>query len=306
MPNTSHNIPESQVQTADGHLGNAHDDRLFSYVSNGENRLTKAVIDATERLAGRRYLRAIYKDFNHRLAMNHDHSFWQTGLDALGVTTDIRTLSAQTLPPNKPIVVIANHPYGLIDSLAICQWMSQHRQEFKILLNENLCRDERIAAHTLPVDFANNREAKKRTIRSKQAALTELSNNGAVIIFPAGGVSTTPRWYRREADDLPWKPFAAKLIQRSQATIVPLYFHGQNSRLFQWCSHISLPLRLGLYVREIRRARGKTLMGMVGNAIPYDELPPWRDDTQLMTLALRRIVYDLAKPLTSEINQQSA
>lgn len=270
-------------------------DELFSYVSNGQNKLSKALINTTERLAGRRHLRALFDDFNTRLAPSS--SYWQTGLDALGVTTNIQLLSTQALPSDKPIVVVANHPYGLIDGLAICQWMSQHRRDFKILLNENLCRDKRIAAHTLAVDFADTRAAKKRTVMSKKAAQQTLDNNGAVIIFPAGGVSTTPRWYARKADDLDWKPFAAKLIQRSQATVVPIYFYGQNSWLFQCCSHISLHLRLGLYVREIRRAKGKTLSAIVGSAIDFEALPEPRNNTKQMTKALREIVYNLPKQI---------
>ena len=58
-------------------------------------------------------------------------------------------------------------------------------------------------------------------------------------MFPAGGISTAPdRLGRERATDAPWQPFTAQLVQRSRATVVPVCFEGQNSRLFQIVSHL--------------------------------------------------------------------
>ena len=79
-----------------------------------------------------------------------------------------------------------------------------------------------------------------------------------MVIFPAGGVSTSPNGLGR-ADDLEWKRFTAKVIQMAEATVVPVFVHGQNSRLFQLISQVSQTLRYGMLLNEVRNKMGRDL-----------------------------------------------
>ena len=74
---------------------------------------------------------------------------------------------------------------------------------------------------------------------------------GCLVVFPAGGVSTTPTIWHKRAIDTEWKNFTARLISQAKAPVAPVYFAGQNSRLFQLASHISMTLRLSLLFKEV-------------------------------------------------------
>ena len=115
---------------------------------------------------------------------------------------------------------------------------------------------------------------------------------GAVVIFPGGGISTAQGW-RGQVTDLEWKRFAAKLIQISKATVIPLYFHGHNSRLFQIVSQFSPTLRLALLIHEARRLRNSTLKITIGAPLPYAALSQFKDRQALLD-HLRQLVYKLA------------
>ena len=92
------------------------------------------------------------------------------------------------------------------------------------------------------------------------------------MVFPAGGISTSPdKFGRQPATDAPWQPFVSQLVEKSRATVLPLYFDGQNSRLFQIVSHLSLTLRLALIFKEVKARMGTTLAVSVGEPIPFDD-----------------------------------
>jgi putative hemolysin len=111
------------------------------------------------------------------------------------------------------------------------------------------------------------------------------------VVFPAGGASTAPKPWSKRAVDAEWKNFAARLIISAKAPVVPVYFAGQNSRLFQIASHISMTLRLSLFFKEVYDKIGSELHVRIGDVIPYSELDGM-DRTKLME-HLRRKTYAL-------------
>jgi hypothetical protein len=78
------------------------------------------------------------------------------------------------------------------------------------------------------------------------------------------------------AVDPAWKLFTAKAIRRAGATVVPVFFEGQNSRLFQLASHVSLTLRLGLLFNELRNKIGSAVAVRIGAPAPFRSQPPRR------------------------------
>jgi putative hemolysin len=98
-----------------------------------------------------------------------------------------------------------------------------------------------------------------------------LKDGVTIVIFPAGGVATAPKGYGH-AEDLPWKMFPAKLIQQAKASVVPIYFEGQNGWLFHLVSRFSLTLRLSLLIREFCRLSGSTIFSNIGSILPWEEL----------------------------------
>jgi putative hemolysin len=116
-----------------------------------------------------------------------------------------------------------------------------------------------------------------------------------VVVFPAGAISTTPdKLGRRPTVDGRWHPFVSQLIQRSKATVVPIWFGGQNSRLFQVASRPSLTLRLSLIFHEVKTRIGTRLPVAIGAPIPFASFAAIKD-RQALADALRERVCALAR-----------
>ncbi len=95
-------------------------------------------------------------------------------------------------PKTGPLVVVANHPFGVLDGLIVCHLVSKVRGDFRVLTNSVLYRAEEIRSFLLPVDFADTQDALQTNLRTRAEAKLHLSKGGCLVVFPAGGVSTTP------------------------------------------------------------------------------------------------------------------
>lgn len=252
--------------------------------------LKKVLIHSIEHLTGRSKLEKVYATAlqNH----NATTSFWEAALGALQINLAYSEARLTAIPPNKPIVFIANHPFGVLDGLALCHLAAQTRQDFRILVHSALVREQRIARYMLPIDFSETEAAIHTNIESKRQALATLRQGGAIVIFPAGGIATTKGPFGK-ATDLEWKLFTAKLIHMTKATVVPIYFHGQNSRLFQIVSQFSLTLRLSLIISEVNNKIAKTIRINIGHPMAYEELAVIKGRQALLNY-LRQATYALA------------
>jgi putative hemolysin len=188
---------------------------------------------------------------------------------------------------------VANHPFGVLDGLVICWLTSLRRMDFKVLTNSALDGVPEARPYILPVDFSGTKEALAANVAMRKEALDHVKAGGCVIVFPGGGVATTPRPFDRTAVDDEWKPFTAKLITHSGAHVTPVYFEGQNSRLFQLASHFSLELRLALVFREVKRRMGTALPVVIGETLTPDALKDAGKRKGLMEF-LRAQTYGLA------------
>jgi len=263
----------------------------LTYASPDDPMPKQLLIRSVERLTGRRRLERIYDAVLN--SQTDQQQLWATILRELGVHVDYDAGQLAKTPPTGSVVLIANHPYGVLDGLSICHFASLIRPDFKILINQALCHEPRIARYLLPIDFGETAAATLTNIESKQRALATLQEGNAVVIFPAGGIATTVRGPFGKAVDLEWKLFVTKLIQVTKATVLPIYFHGQNSRIFQLASHMSLTLRLALIIHEVNRKAGHTIRASIGDPIPYQNLAGIRKRKELLH-HLRSSIYALS------------
>ena len=142
---------------------------------------------------------------------------------------------------------------------------SRIRPSFKVLTNSLLYRAPEIRPFLLPIDFGETKEALETNLKSRKEALRELSDGGAIVVFPGGTVSTASPAFGK-AIDPDWKPFTSKLISSSKATVVPMFFEGQNSRLFQLASHVSQTLQYSLLFKGASRI-GSDIAVRIGDPI---------------------------------------
>jgi len=198
-------------------------------------------------------------------------------------------------------VVVANHPFGVLDGLLICHLVAKVRKDFRVLTNAVLLRAEEVKEFLLPVDFAETEEALQTNLKTRAEAKKHLMKGGCLVVFPAGGVSTTPTIWHKRAIDAEWKNLTARLIAQAKAPVAPVYFAGQNSRLFQIASHISMTLRLSLIFKEVHDRIGSDVHIKIGDVLPYDRLSGINDRQSVMD-KLKEITYSLSDgvPVTVE------
>jgi putative hemolysin len=194
--------------------------------------------------------------------------------------------------------VVANHRYGVLDGIVLACLIGRVRGDLRILANSVLLRAPEMQDVMLPIDFGLGAEAVRTNLASRAAAEDWLESGGCVLVFPGGGVSTVPRPFDRVAVDAEWHPFVARLIQRAHAPMLTVFFAGQNSRLFQIASHVSLTLRLSLLFKEVADRIGGDLRIAIGAPLPFAQLAPLAERRALMA-ELRRRTYALVRDLPS-------
>lgn len=242
----------------------------ISYVQKSDHFLKRHAVNLIELATGRRRLTQIYNEL--RKEPFETSRFFTRAIELGELKLIYNRYDEQAIPRQGPLVFIANHPFGIVDGLILCDIAARTRGDFRILLNNRLCKDENLNKLFLPVSFDGTREATRMNVATKRAAEELLKNNGTLIIFPAGGVATRWQFGMAALADLPWTTFAAKLIRKTRATVVPICFEGENSPLFHFASSISESLRLSLFIHEVTRQVGTPVHFTLGKPIPYDEI----------------------------------
>ena len=264
----------------------------FSYASDEDPFVFKLIIRLIEKATGQTHLEALYREL--RKELQPDASFWSAALAKLNIDLQFDPSRLAQVPHNGPIVFVSNHPFGVLDGIALCSLVERVRPDFKVLTNAVLLKAEEIKDRVLPIDFSQAEGTRQANAASRRAAHKHLEQGGALVLFPAGIVSTSPdRLGRKPALDALWQPFAASMIHKAKAQVVPVWFPGQNSQLFQITRHISQVARLALLFHEVRRRIGTPLPLHLGEIIAYDQLEPIKDRTDLMA-HLRQCAEGLA------------
>lgn len=267
----------------------------FSYAHPGQSLFRRSVIRSVEFLTGQPKLRRLYVDW-----IIHDKRPGEPVFDAalrkLAITPRIiaGVGNLDLIPETGGLLLVANHPFGVVDGLTIGHIGMRLRGNARIMTNSLLCRVPEIDPHLLPVDFSGTPEARRLTGDTRRRAAQLLAQGKVVAIFPAGGIATANQPLRGRAVDAPWHPFVARLATIPGVTTVPLHFAGQNSRLFQIASHTSYPLRVALVFHETRRRMQRPVDFAVGAPFSAEELRQLPRDEVMPTL--RRQTMALASP----------
>lgn len=252
----------------------------LSYANERDPKLKRWFIRSIEGLSGRDRFTRLYEIWRNDIVGKTDRVFGKM-LDLIDVDMKVQGTWPPENIPDGPIVIVANHPFGIGDGIAVLALAEQLGRPFRVLINNELLKVPEMAPYSLPVSFEETKEALAINMRTRHEALRLLKEGVTVVIFPAGGVATAKKGFGR-AEDLPWKMFPAKLIQAAKANVVPVFFEGQNGRLFHLASKISLTLRVSLLIREFRRLAGSTIQARVGQMIPWEELSTHADRKDLL------------------------
>lgn len=263
-----------------------YDGRKLSYATTFPNPLQRKTIQTIEFLTGKWRLLSRIRAFERR-GIPTGHAFFAQALDVMGI--DVRTPEDQLahIPKTGPVIITANHPHGLVDGMVLAELIGRVRKDYKILTRSLLTDVDQIASFMIPVPFDHEEDAIAKSIEMRKRAMDHLANGGVVVIFPSGKVASSDTMMG-PVIERDWNPFTAKMIQRSQATVVPVFFPGANSRIYQMANQISATLRQGLLIREVVIAMNKPQSPIVRPAIARAEIQEWSNDPRGFMTWLRK------------------
>ncbi|WP_235438929.1 lysophospholipid acyltransferase family protein [Candidatus Rhodobacter oscarellae] len=273
-----------------------HAAREISYASSAKSKGGRAFIRVLENATGR--LRLIKRADGYEKEVAQGRDFWQVMVERYGLSLDVVGGSLSNIPSTGPLILISNHPYGILDGLMLGHILSRVRGDFRILAHRVFRKAEELDRIILPISFDETKEAMALNIKTRKESLRYLSDGGAIGIFPGGTVATSKTPFSQPLDPA-WRTFTAKMIMKSDATVVPIYFDGHCSRLFQLMSHLHYTLRMAFLINEFRMRVDEPVRIAIGEPIPRQKLEAIKDPKALMDF-LRQETYRLSpKPLNS-------
>lgn len=257
-------------QAGEGPAPRMYDRRSLTYANSFPNFWTRHSIKAVEWMTGKLTVLRRVRQFE-KMGAPKGRAFWPATMKAMGI--DILTPEEQIarIPRTGPVVMVANHPHGLVDGMVMAEMIGRVRDDYKILSRALLTDlDESATRYMISVPFPHEVDAQAKMMAMREQATEHLKAGGLIALFPSGGVAAADTWFG-PAIEGEWNVFTAKLIRTSGATVVPCYFTGQNSRAYQIANQISPILRQGLLIHEVVHSFDKPQKPVIGNRISPED-----------------------------------
>lgn len=227
-----------------------YDKRELTYANTFESGFQSFFIRSVEWMTGKLRLLRMVREFERRGGAQ-GLAFWRKALDVMGIEITTPVEQFANIPKEGPVVVVANHPHGLVDGMVMAELIARVRPDFQILTREVLTGlDEVASSYLIPVPFPHDQDAQRKNVEMRARAMEKLKAGGLICIFPSGVVATSETAFGPvvEAD---WNVFTAQLIRRSGAKVVPIRFRGQNSRAYHIANRISATMRQAMLLHEV-------------------------------------------------------
>lgn len=240
----------------------------LTYSGTFDSRLKRGLIQTIEWCTGKIRILRMIREFERRGNVQ-GAGFWRAALDVMGIDVLIPQEQLDRIPATGPVVVVANHPHGMVDGLIMAELIGRVRPDYRILTRAFLTDiDDYAGKFLIPVPFPHEKDAQAKMVEMRKQAMAHLGDGGVIALFPSGGVASSDTMFGPMIED-DWKLFTAKMIRTSGARVVPLFFPGANSRWYQMANRISPTLRQSLLIYEIVNACDKPQRPVIGE--PFDE-----------------------------------
>lgn len=239
-----------------------------------KNRVLAAMLES---LLG---LKPLADHYERRPINTAPDSFLDYTLRSLGV--DVRVESDRfvaEIPRTGPVLVVANHPLGGLEGVAIAQMLLKVRPDLKVMTNQLLTRIPELRDIFIGVDVLSE-NAVKQNLRGVREAMKHLRDNGMLLVFPAGQVSAINVKSKR-IEDRPWDRLVGQLVKRSKAVCVPIYVKGKNSKLFYTLGLLHPRLRTLMLARELANKHGWKLDLKIGEPVTPNEIRQLNDEESI-------------------------
>ncbi len=274
-------------------IGEVYNRRTLTYANSFDDPWTGFAIRAIEWFTGKLTVLRMVKVFEKNNASYRGQKFWRGALDVMGIDLTTPPEQMANIPKEGPVIVVANHPHGMVDGMILADLIGRVRQDYRILTRSVLTGlDEAATSFMIPVPFPHDPDAQSKMVEMRAVAMEHLKNGGVLALFPSGVVMSSDSWFGPPIER-EWNVFTAKMIRRSGSTVVPIYFPGRNSRAYQIANRISPILRQGLLLHEIVRSCNKPQAPVVGKAVTEDEMKMLESDPRGFMVWLRKRTLSL-------------
>jgi len=242
------------------------------------------------------HLNEVYHQAEKRIRANTgDESIFEATLETLGSRLEVSDQDLDRIPEKGALLVVANHPLGGLDGLALMSLILKRRPDCKLLANSILERFEAFRPFLFTVDILGEENASSKNASALKGAVRWMRDGGCLVAFPAGQVSNW-RLRARCVADREWNPAVASLAKIANATVVPVFFEGRNSAWFQSAGYLHPRLRTLLLGRELWNLRGTAVSARVGEPMApskvsnFSTVKKLNDHLRLRVEALRGTV----------------
>lgn len=239
------------------------------------------------------------RQFGERYAHLTGIAFIEQVFDYFSFSYSVRPNEVERIPVKGKALIIANHPIGTLDGMALIKMVSKIRPDVKVVANDMLMIIKPLHEHFLPVDNMNGGTASNRL----KAINTHLDNDGIVILFPAGEVS---RISPQGVKDGKWRNGFLRIAQSQQAPIIPIFVNAKNSLFFYSLSLLSKPISTFWLIREMFKHDNNSVAIRIGEQISYATYNAIDLPINTKTALFRKHVYRLSGSKPNIFATQSA
>ena len=215
-------------------------------------------------------------------------------LSKLKIRYELNDDELKNIPKNGPFILVSNHPYGGIDGLILLSILLKERPDFKVMANYLLENIPQLKEHFVIVDPFENRAKKSKNIAGIKKCMTLLKDGTPIGIFPSGEVSSFKTSQLKVSDKI-WNPVVGKMIMKSEVKVVPIFFSGHNSLLFNILGLIHPRLRTAKLPSELFNKRD-AIKVRIGKPLSVSDIKQFEDPDQLLRF-LRAKTYSLSSPI---------
>src|SRR6478609_7758055 len=216
-------------------------------------------------------------------------------LKEIGVEYEVSEDSLQNIPKDEPFIAIANHPYGGIDGLMLMAIFTKVRPDFKVMANYLLQQIPQLKDNIVSVNPFEKTANQGMNISGIKRCLTYINEGAPIGIFPAGEVSSLKLSTMKISDKM-WNPVVGKMIMKSGARVVPVYFSGHNSVTFNLLGLVHPALRTAKLPSELFNKKNEKITVRIGKPISIKTLQTFEDPNDLLRFA-RAKTYALGSAL---------
>lgn len=237
--------------------------------------LNKALNKLLEKGVGLDYLDCLYQKLPE---IKDQKRFLETVLDTFNIRYQA---NGGPIPNDGPLIVVANHPFGAIEGVILADILKQVRDDIKVMANFMLKRIPELSELFISVNPYGHKSARTQNLGPMKKAIRWVKEGGVLVVFPAGDVS---RWDARskQAVDQSWSETIGSLVRLTGATVLPVYFHGTNSRVFHRLGNIHPRVRTALLPRELINKANAIIPVCVGEPIESKKILAQGDNRRVI------------------------